>query len=130
MRMKVRSLTSLSGLRIQGGRELWYRLKTPLGSQVAVAVVSVSSYSSGAALKRKKKEKKEREKERNYILEILPFHFSQMDHSVISGYTIVCLQRCWPLEVYPHRISTESTSQKDRIFHTSNQKHCNFILWS
>ena len=39
MRTLVRSLASLSGLRIQHCYELWCRLKTWLGSSVAVAVV-------------------------------------------------------------------------------------------
>ena len=39
MRMWVRSLASLSGLRIQLRHKLWGRSKTWLGSDVAVAVV-------------------------------------------------------------------------------------------
>ena len=39
MRLWVRSLASLSGLRIWQCRELWCRLQTRLGSCVAVAVV-------------------------------------------------------------------------------------------
>ena len=39
MRTQVRSLASLSGLRIQSCRELWYRLQMKLRFQVAVAVV-------------------------------------------------------------------------------------------
>ena len=35
MRMRVLSLASLSGSGIQGSHELWYRLQTWLGSQVA-----------------------------------------------------------------------------------------------
>ena len=44
----VRSLASLRGLRIQHWRELWCRLQTRLGSNVAVdvAVVQASRYSS------------------------------------------------------------------------------------
>ena len=38
MRMEVRSLASLSGLRIRCCRELWCRSKTQLGSGLAVAV--------------------------------------------------------------------------------------------
>jgi len=38
MRMQVRSLASLSGLRIQCCHELWYRLQTRLGSCVVVAL--------------------------------------------------------------------------------------------
>ena len=38
MRLQVRSLALLSGLRIQRCRELWYRLQTQLGSGVAVAL--------------------------------------------------------------------------------------------
>ena len=39
MRVRVRSLASLSGLRIWHCHELWCRLQTRLGSDVAVAVV-------------------------------------------------------------------------------------------
>ena len=39
MRMQVRSLASLSGLRIRCCHELWCRLQMQLGSWVAVAVV-------------------------------------------------------------------------------------------
>ena len=39
MRVWVRSLASLSGLKIQRCCELWCRLQTQLGSGVAVAVV-------------------------------------------------------------------------------------------
>ena len=38
MRLWVQSLVSLSGLRIQHCRELWYRLQTWLGPCVAVAL--------------------------------------------------------------------------------------------
>ena len=38
MRLQVRSLTSLSGLRIQRCHELWCRLQTRLGSHVAMPV--------------------------------------------------------------------------------------------
>ena len=38
LRMQVQSLDSLSGLRIQCCHELWHRLQTRLGSDVAVAV--------------------------------------------------------------------------------------------
>ena len=46
MRTWVRSLASLSGLRIRSCRELWYRSQTWLGCHVAVALVSASSDSS------------------------------------------------------------------------------------
>ena len=71
MRLQVRSLASLSWLRIQRCRELWCRLQTQLGSHVAVAVAKASSYSSDStpsletsichgctALKQQKPEKK------------------------------------------------------------------------
>ena len=62
MRTQVRSLASISGLRIRHCGELWCRSKTWLGSDVALAVVSASSYSSnltpnlGVALKKKRKD--------------------------------------------------------------------------
>ena len=46
MRMQVRSLTSLRGLRIQHYRELRYRSQTRLRSHVAVAMAQASSCSS------------------------------------------------------------------------------------
>ena len=46
IRMWVQSLPSLSGLRIQGFRELWSRLQTRLRSGTAVAIVQAGSYSS------------------------------------------------------------------------------------
>ena len=45
-RIQVRSLASLSGLRIQHCRELWCRLHMRPESQVVVAVVQASGYSS------------------------------------------------------------------------------------
>ena len=39
VRMRVRSLASLSGLRIQPCHELWCRSQTQLGSHVIVAVM-------------------------------------------------------------------------------------------
>ena len=67
--MWVRSLASLSGLRIHCCHELWCRSQTWLGSGVAVAVAQASGYGfdstpslwkyvAGVALKRKKKKKK------------------------------------------------------------------------
>ena len=46
MRMRVRSLVSLSGLRIQRCCKLLHRLQMQLGYHVAVAVVSAGSCSS------------------------------------------------------------------------------------
>ena len=46
MRLRVRSLASLSELSIWHYYEVWCRSKTWLGSYVAVAVVLVGSYSS------------------------------------------------------------------------------------
>ena len=46
MRLQVRSLASLSGLRIQHCCELWYRSQMRLGSCVAVTVAQASSCSS------------------------------------------------------------------------------------
>ena len=71
MRTQVRSLASLSGLRIRRGRELRCRSQMRLGSRVAVAVVQASSCSSliqplaweppyAACVALKSKKKKER----------------------------------------------------------------------
>ena len=46
MRTQLRSLASLSGLRIQHCCELWCRLQMRLGSGVAVALASARGYSS------------------------------------------------------------------------------------
>ena len=46
MRLRLRSLASLSGLRIQHCRDLRCRSQMRLGSCVAVALVQVGSYSS------------------------------------------------------------------------------------
>ena len=46
MRMQIRPLVSLSGLRIWCCRELWYKLQMWLGSGIAVTVVQASSCSS------------------------------------------------------------------------------------
>ena len=46
MRLWVRSLALLSGLRIQHWRELWCRSQTQLGFGVAVAMVQAGSCSS------------------------------------------------------------------------------------
>ena len=46
MRLRVRSLASLRGLKIWGCRELWCRSQTWLGSCIAAALVQAGSYSS------------------------------------------------------------------------------------
>ena len=46
MRLRVRSLTLFSGLRIWRCLELWCRLQMRLGSGVAVALVKASGHSS------------------------------------------------------------------------------------
>ena len=78
MRLWVRSLALLRGVRIQRCRELWCRLQMRLGSGIAVAVAWASScssdsapswelpYAAGAAPKSKKK-KKERKKNKETI---------------------------------------------------------------
>ena len=50
MRMQVRSLALISGLRIRCCREQWCGLQTSLGSCVAVALVQASGYSSHLTL--------------------------------------------------------------------------------
>ena len=69
MRMRVRSLASLSGLRVWRCCELWCRSQIELGSRVVVAMVQAgtcsydsalslgTSYAAGTALKSKKKKK-------------------------------------------------------------------------
>ena len=58
MRMWVRPLALLSGLRIRCCHELWRRSQAPLGSGVAVAPIRSLAweppYAAGAALKSKK----------------------------------------------------------------------------
>ena len=69
MRMQVRSLTSISRLRIRHCCELWCRSQTWLGSSVAVAVVRLAAgarirplawvqYAVGCSLKKQKKTNK------------------------------------------------------------------------
>ena len=78
MRTQVRSLDSLSGLRIWYYCELWCRFQTWLGSGDAVAVAQASGYSSdlnpslgtsichecGQKKRKRKKKKKERKKKK------------------------------------------------------------------
>ena len=73
MRLQVRSLALLSGLRLWHCCELWCRLQTWLRSRVAVALLRPLAweppYAAGAALEKakrqkKKKKKKERKKEK------------------------------------------------------------------
>ena len=63
MRLRVRSLASISGLRIQRCRELWCRLQMQLESRVAVALVRPLAweppYAAEAALEKKKKKKRQ-----------------------------------------------------------------------
>ena len=91
MRFWVQSLALLSGLRILCCRELWCRLQTRLGSDVAVTVVHrpmatvlipplawEPPYTMGATLKSKKNKK---QKKKNYVKETpawgrgQPWHF-------------------------------------------------------
>ena len=74
MRLRVRSLASISGLRIQWRCELWYRSQTQLRSDVAVAAVTLIrplawevSYAAGAAQKREKKKKRKKKRKRNSL---------------------------------------------------------------
>ena len=68
----VRSLASLSGLRIRHCHALWCRSQTRLGSGVAVAVVEAGSYSSdwtpslGTSICRGCSPKKQNKKENIY----------------------------------------------------------------
>ena len=73
MKLQVRSLSLLSGLRIQHCRELWCRLQTRLGPCIAVAVWRRSAavspirplawkplYAMGVVVKKAKKKKKKK----------------------------------------------------------------------
>ena len=74
MRLRVRSLASLSGLRIQRCRELWCRLQMRLGSCIAVALAwAVAAapirplaweppYAAGAAQEMAKRQKQKTKK--------------------------------------------------------------------
>ena len=57
MRFGVRSLASLSGLRIRHGRELWRR---PAAAALIGPLAWEPPYAAGAALQKKEKEKKKR----------------------------------------------------------------------
>ena len=76
MKLEVRSLASLRGLRNWHCRELWYRSQTQLGSYIAVAVAQSGSCSSnstpglGTSIlcggSPKKSKKKERKRKKNH----------------------------------------------------------------
>ena len=78
MRLRVQSLASLSGLRIQRCRELWCSSQTWLGSGIAVAVVQASNCSSDwtprlgtsishrYGLKKQQQKKKQKTKKKGY----------------------------------------------------------------
>ena len=82
MRMWIRALASLSGLRIQHCCELWYRLQMQLRSGISVTVVKASSCSSdltpslgtaicymcGPKKQKKKKKKKPQTKKKKMTL--------------------------------------------------------------
>ena len=97
MRLRVRSLASLSGLRIQCCRELWYRSQTRLGSCVVVAVVSASSCSSnwtpslGSSIchrcspkKQKQKQKQNKTKKKPHNKIIILEHLTTMPIQIKS----------------------------------------------
>ena len=77
MRMRVRSLASISGLRIQHCCELWCRSQMQLGSCVAVAMAVAGSCSSDSTSSLetsiclecgpKRQKKKKKKKEKNYF---------------------------------------------------------------
>ena len=72
MRLQVRSLASLSGLRIQHYHKLWCRLQTQLRSGVAVVVAQAvvrplawgPPYATGVALKKDKKQNKRKQQKK------------------------------------------------------------------
>ena len=72
LRMWVRSLGSLGGLRIQPCCELWCRSQKPLGSCIAAAVVQAKSCSSdstsslGTSICRRYGPKKKKKKKKNF----------------------------------------------------------------
>ena len=78
MRLQVRSLALLSGLRIRRSCELCCRSQTRLGSHTPEAVVAAATpigplawelpYAAGAALKRPKKRKRKKRKKDSTLL--------------------------------------------------------------
>ena len=80
MRLRVRSLTFLSGLRIRYCRELWCRSQMQIKSRVAMAVAKAGSHSSNwtprleTSICHRCSPKK---KKKNLLLEVLPYHPSQ-----------------------------------------------------
>ena len=78
MRSQVRSLVSLSGLKIQCCLELQCRSQMQLGSDIVVAVVQAGGYSSdstssfGTSIRRgytaKRQKKKKKKKVKNYYM--------------------------------------------------------------
>ena len=84
MRLRVRSLASLNGLRVQCCHELWCRSQTQLGSHVAVAPAWADSQSSNSTpslgtsiclgCSPRKDKNKTKKKKKKYNLRGLPFH--------------------------------------------------------
>ena len=94
MRMRVPSLTLLSGLRIQCCHKLWCRSQAQLGSLVAVAVAvagscgSSSTPSLGTSICHKcshKKEKKKKKRETCFSLFSLIFVDNIILHTVVQA---------------------------------------------
>ena len=114
MRLRVRFLASLSGLRIWHCCELWDRSQMWLRSGVAVAVVWASSYSSdetpslGTSIchrcgpkKKKKKERKRKKKRSVYLKDWKGDSFWRATQSPLQGSTC-----CWETCPTPKTTST------------------------
>ena len=71
MRLRIRSLALLSGLRIQRFHELWCESQTQLGSRVAVALALAwePAYAMGTTQEMEKRQKIKNK--RKYLLEFL-----------------------------------------------------------
>ena len=94
MRLWVRSLALLCGLRIRRCRELWCRLQTWLGSCIAVALAKAGGYSSdwipslGTSIccesgpRNGKKTKNKQTKKPREALQVLIQHFTSLHISI------------------------------------------------
>ena len=106
MRLWVRSLASLSGLKIWCCRELWCRLQTWLRSGVAVASVQAGGYSSyqtpslGASICRRYGPKKKKKKTRNIIPVLLLHNVLQLSFHVSTQRSAFFLAAKWKFTVW------------------------------
>ena len=120
MRMQVRSLGSLSGLRIRRCCELWCRLQTRLRSDMAVAVSGNYSSDStpslgisichGSCPKKKNKNKNKNQKKAGII------YIRRIANSlIVSGQERFCRKTARPLSTESNSIKTWQNEDNSHI---------------